>query len=113
MVGTLWIQGKRSPWSPDFEPPPLPASVVQAATPEIASGARFFETKGCQFCHAISGLGGKRGPDLTTVADRLSPQQLTLRILNGGYNMPGFASSLMPDEVPALVALLQTRKTPP
>lgn len=113
MVGTLWIQGKRSPWSPDFEPQPLPASVVQAATPEIASGARFFESKGCQFCHAISGLGGQRGPDLTTVADRLSAQQMTLRILNGGYNMPGFASSLMPNEVTALVAFLQTRKTPP
>jgi len=113
MVGTLWIQGERSPWSPDFDPRPLPASVVQAATPEIAGGARFFETKGCQYCHAISGSGGQRGPDLTTVGDRLSPQLITLRILNGGHNMPPFASTLKPDEVTALVAFLQSRKTPP
>jgi len=113
MVGTLWIQGKRSPWSPDFQPPPLPPSIVLAATPELARGARLFEAKGCQFCHAISGSGGRRGPDLTTVGDRLSPQQITLRILNGGYNMPAFASTLMPEEVSALAAFLQSRKTPP
>jgi ubiquinol-cytochrome c reductase cytochrome b subunit len=112
-VGTLWIQGKRSPWSPDFEPRPLPSSVVQAATLEVSNGARLFETKGCQFCHAISGYGGQRGPDLTTAGDRLSPQQITLRILNGGYNMPPFASTLAPDEVSALAAFLESRKTPP
>jgi ubiquinol-cytochrome c reductase cytochrome b subunit len=72
-----------------------------------------FQTKGCQFCHAISGYGGQRGPDLTTVGDRLSPQQITLRILNGGYNMPPFASTLAPDEVNALAAFLESRKTPP
>jgi ubiquinol-cytochrome c reductase cytochrome b subunit len=112
-VGVLWAQGQRSPWSPDFSAQPLPPAVVGAASAEIFGGARLFETKGCQYCHAVSGYGGKRGPDLTDVGDRLSPQQITLRILNGGYNMPAFAKSLMPEEVTNLRAFLESRKMPP
>jgi ubiquinol-cytochrome c reductase cytochrome b subunit len=44
------------------------------------------------------------------VADHLTEQQMTLRILNDGYNMPSFASSLKPAEVRALVVFLSTRK---
>ncbi len=68
-----------------------------------------FHAKGCQFCHAIAGSGGQRGPDLTTVADRFTDQQITLRLLNGGYNMPSFASILNPAELSALVAFLKSR----
>lgn len=52
---------------------------------------------------------GQRGPNLTDVANRLTEQQITLRILNGGYNMPAFASSLKPAEVTDLMAFLRTR----
>ena len=37
---------------------------------------------------------------------------MTIRILNGGTNMPAFASTLTPDEVNALVAFLRSRQTP-
>jgi hypothetical protein len=43
------------------------------------------------------------------VANRLTDQQITLRILNGGYNMPSFASILKPAELTSLVAFLHSR----
>lgn len=109
-VGVLWYEGERSPWSPDFSAKALPAAVVNASTPQVAQGAQLFHDKGCEYCHAVAGYGGHRGPDLTGVADRLAPEQITLRILNGAYNMPAFASSLTPDELDRLVAFLASRR---
>jgi hypothetical protein len=43
------------------------------------------------------------------VADRLTDPQITIRILNGAYNMRAFASSLKPDELAAIVAFLDSR----
>jgi ubiquinol-cytochrome c reductase cytochrome b subunit len=111
MVGTLWIAGLKAPWSPDFTAKPLPIQVVGATSGPIYEGARLFHAKGCEFCHAISGYGGKRGPDLTYVGNRLTPQEMTWRILNGGLNMPAFGSDIAPDELNALVAFLESRKT--
>lgn len=108
-IGALWVEGERSPWSPDFNAQPLPAHVVQVAASPAAQGAQLFHSKGCEYCHAISGFGGHRGPDLTAIGDRLNERQITLRILNGGYNMPAFASSLKPEELSALVAFLRSR----
>jgi ubiquinol-cytochrome c reductase cytochrome b subunit len=108
-VGTLWYEGERAPWSPHFNAPVLPASTVQAGNPQVSQGALLFHQKGCEYCHAVGGIGGERGPSLTTVADRLTPSQITLRILNGAHNMPAFASSLKPEELDAIVAFLNTR----
>ena len=54
----------------------------------------------------VGGAGGQRGPDLSAVGARLSPDQLTWRILNGGNNMPAYGTNLTPDELAALVAFL-------
>src|SRR5207302_1377600 len=86
MIGTLWIVGARAPWSPDFTTGPIPARITGAATGPVAEGGRLFYDKGCQYCHAIAGYGGARGPDLSAVGDRLTPAQMTWRILNGGTN---------------------------
>ncbi len=110
VIGIFWLAGERAPWSPDFAAKPLPAAVVRDTTPEVVEGARLFYTKGCEFCHAIDGQGGARGPDLSLVATRMSPLEMVGRITNGGPNMPAFASTLTPAEIQAIVAFLATRK---
>jgi ubiquinol-cytochrome c reductase cytochrome b subunit len=110
MIASLWVEGVRAPWSPNFRVTPLPASIVGATSGPLADGARLFHAKGCQNCHAIAGYGGRRGPDLTTVARRLTQEQMVIRIANGGVNMPPFASTLAPAELDALVAFLASRQ---
>jgi ubiquinol-cytochrome c reductase cytochrome b subunit len=110
MIVVFWVAGERAPWSPDFAARPLPAQVVGSSNPEVARGARLFHEKGCQFCHAVQGLGGKRGPDLTEVASRMSSDQVTTRITNGSPNMPAYVRVLTPEETQAIVAFLSTRR---
>jgi ubiquinol-cytochrome c reductase cytochrome b subunit len=109
MIGTLWVAGERAAWSPDFTATALPDSVIGVASGPVYDGAQLFHAKGCEFCHDIAGHGGHRGPNLSDVADRLTREQMTLRILNGATNMPAFAGTLTPLEVDHLVAFLATR----
>ena len=111
LIGTLWIEAKRAPWSPDFAAKVLPAEVIASTAPDVNQGAALFHEKGCEFCHEVEGFGGHRGPNLSNVGDRLTHADMVIRILNGGHNMPAFAGALSPADVDALVAFLQSRKT--
>jgi len=110
MIVVFWVAGERADWSPDFDAPPLPAQVVRSTDSTVVQGARLFHDKGCEFCHAVAGYGGKRGPDLSDVATRMSPDQITARITNGGPNMPAYVRVLTPRETRAIVAFLATRR---
>jgi len=110
MIAALWVKGVRAPWSPNFHPEPLTASVVGATSGPVFIGAQLFQSKGCLNCHLIGDDGGRRGPDLTDVASRLPKSQIILRISNGGMNMPAYAGNITPAEMDAIVAFLQTRK---
>ncbi len=108
--GVLTIQGVREPWSPRFASGPLPDSIVASDDPDVQRGARLFYEKGCVYCHQVSGHGGLRGPDLTTVGRRMTTEQIILRIDNGGHNMPGFAGVIDRQNLSGLVAFLKSRR---
>jgi ubiquinol-cytochrome c reductase cytochrome b subunit len=110
MIGSFWILGQQSPWSPNFAAAPLPDKVIGTTHGPIADGARLFHDKGCLNCHLIAGYGGRRGPNLTHIGDLLSKDDITIRISNGGTNMPAFAGTLSPGEISALVEFLSSRR---
>jgi ubiquinol-cytochrome c reductase cytochrome b subunit len=109
----FWIEGSISPWSPDFSAQPLPTSLVRSNDPQVISGAQLFHDKACEFCHTVEGHGGLRGPNLTEVALRLSINDIKIRILNGGGNMPSFAGILSSADLDDLVAFLESRVQQP
>jgi ubiquinol-cytochrome c reductase cytochrome b subunit len=111
MIATLWVEGANSPWSPNFDAKPLPPSIVGATHGPVFTGAQLFHSKGCLNCHLIADNGGHRGPDLTGIANKLSKNQMILKISNGGVNMPAYAANLTPAEMDALVAFLESRKS--
>jgi ubiquinol-cytochrome c reductase cytochrome b subunit len=84
--------------------------MADAQSAGVVPGATLFQSVGCINCHTVGGVGGQRGPDLTDVGNRLSPDQLTWRILNGGHNMPDYANNLTPEQLRQVVAFLAARK---
>jgi len=110
-IGVLWNAGVHANWSPDFSAKPLPVSVIGDSTGFVYNGAQVMFKKGCFYCHNIAGDGGHRGPELTFVADRLTEDQMTIRIMNGGYNMPSYAGNMTPQELMEVLAFLKTRKS--
>ena len=111
MIGTFWWAGVKSNWSPNFEVKPLSAEVVGATSGPVFEGARLFELKGCLNCHLIKGYGGRRGPDLSEIGDKLSADRMILLISNGATNMPAYAANLTPTEMDELVSFLQSRQS--
>ncbi len=101
--------GSLAPWSPRFEAEPLPVSIVGTSSGPVFEGARLFHAKGCEFCHTISGHGGIRGPELTTVGDRLTRAQMKTRIFSGAENMPSYVHSLRPEDLETILDFLQSR----
>jgi ubiquinol-cytochrome c reductase cytochrome b subunit len=109
IISTLGLAGVQAPWSPDFNAQPLSQDVIGAASGPVYDGAQLFYDKGCEYCHSVAGHGGRRGPDLTYVGDRLTSDQMKIRLLTGGTNMPAFAGNLKPAEIDALIVFLQSR----
>jgi ubiquinol-cytochrome c reductase cytochrome b subunit len=108
-LGVLTYQGVVAPWSPVMDAwtaDPVPVSMVEASSPRELQGALVFQYKNCRNCHALDGLGGHRGPDLTTVGTRLSRNQLIDQVSNGtpgGGNMPAFGKHMTPAEMTLVV----------
>ena len=110
IVGCLLVVGFNADWSPNFKTKKIPASVVNSADTLVHAGSNLFYDKGCLYCHKIQNYGGMKGPDLTNVARRLNENQMQIRIINGGDNMPAYGPSLKENELRELVAFLKTRK---
>ncbi len=106
-LGVLTYLGEQSAWSPDLTPKPLAANITQRADAAgLSRGAEIFQQNACLNCHRIGDSGGSRGPDLSTVGDRLTQEQLVWRILNGGTNMPAYGQTLGTSDVNQVVQFL-------
>jgi ubiquinol-cytochrome c reductase cytochrome b subunit len=111
-LGVLTYQGATSPWSPKmtaWSGDPVPEGLVRGSTPLRLEGAAVFQSKSCRNCHALDGVGGRRGPDLTAVGTRLTRGQLIDQVSNGtpgGGNMPAYGKQVSPAEMTALVDFL-------
>ncbi len=57
------------------------------------TGIETWRSKNCQACHAIYGLGGHIGPDLTNVYSRKKEAYLEVVLKNGLLNMPNLELS--------------------
>jgi ubiquinol-cytochrome c reductase cytochrome b subunit len=110
MVASFWYIGQKSPWSPAFQTKPLSQEVIGNVSANAMNGGDLFYKKACIYCHEISGTGGKRGPDLSFTGSRLTSEQITIKIVNGGGNMPSFGASLTGKDLNDLTAFLLTRK---
>ena len=110
-LGTFTKLANYSPWSPvmnAWSGDPVPVSFLNGRTPLQRQGALVFQGKQCRNCHSIGGTGGKRGPELDSVATRMTHDQLVRQVIQGGGNMPAYGKNLKPAEVTALVSFLDT-----
>lgn len=110
VIVSLLVVGNRAAWSPAFQTKSLAKISLPPTDTLAASGKNLFQEKACLYCHSINNQGGKVGPDLTHVANRLNEQQIIIRIVNGAKNMPAYGGSLSSEELNELVAFLKTRK---
>jgi len=125
-LGVLTYLGVTSPWSPHmtaWSSDPVPEKIIQKSTLLQLQGALMFQNKNCRNCHALDGVGGRRGPDLTTVGTRLTRDQLVDQVSNGtpggasngdpgGGNMPAYGAQMKREEMTALVDFLVSLRPP-
>jgi len=110
-LGIFTRLGITTPWSPvmnAWSSDAIPTQYLHERTPLERQGALVFQNKQCRDCHEVGGQGGKRGPDLDSVATRLTEDQMVRQVLQGGGNMPAYGNALNPSETTALVAFLKT-----
>jgi len=110
-LGVFTRLGTYTPWSPVMDAwtsDPVPLEYLRGRTPLERQGALVLQGKQCRDCHALGGVGGLRGPALDSIAVRMTEDQITRQVLQGGGNMPSYGNALNPAETTALVHFLLT-----
>jgi ubiquinol-cytochrome c reductase cytochrome b subunit len=110
-LGVFTRLGTYTPWSPIMDAwtsDPTPTQYLHGRTPLERQGALVLQEKQCRDCHSLGGLGGLRGPALDSIAARMTEDQITRQVLQGGGNMPSYGNALNPSETTALVHFLLT-----
>jgi ubiquinol-cytochrome c reductase cytochrome b subunit len=116
-LSVLTYEGATAPWSPVMDAwsgDPVPEAVVKRSAPLELAGAAVFQNKSCRNCHALDGVGGQRGPDLSGVGAKLTRDQIIDQVSNGtpgGGNMPAYGKHISPAEMDALSAFLVSLRT--
>ena len=118
VLSVLTYHGATEPWSPvmgAWSGAAVPERLIRECTPLQLQGAIVLQNKQCRNCHALDGVGGQRGPDLSKVGVRLTRDQLIDQISNGtpgGGNMPAYGKQINPAEMSALVEFLVSLRPP-
>jgi mono/diheme cytochrome c family protein len=77
-----------------------------------AAGRQFYETQGCDTCHAIGGKGGNAGPSLSDVGKRLNRNQISEVIqavrMGKSSSMPPLPPESTDQQVKDLIDFLTT-----
>jgi ubiquinol-cytochrome c reductase cytochrome b subunit len=110
-LGIFTRLGTYTPWSPIMDAwtsDPVPLEYLRGRTPLERQGALVFQGKQCRNCHSLAGHGGLRGPALDSIAARMTEDQITRQVLQGGGNMPSYGNALNPQQTTALVHFLLT-----
>ena len=115
LLGIFTHLGLHTPWSPvmnAWSSDPVPVAYLEHRTPLERRGALVFQEKQCRDCHALGGVGGKRGPALDAIAAEMTEDQIIRQVLQGGGNMPAYGKALSPAETDALTRFLMTLRGP-
>jgi ubiquinol-cytochrome c reductase cytochrome b subunit len=110
-LGNFTHLGTFTPWSPVMDAwssDSIPPQFLHNRSVLERQGALVFQEKQCRNCHALDHIGGKRGPELDSVALRRTQDQLIRQVIQGGGNMPAYGKNLSPAETTALVSFLET-----
>jgi mono/diheme cytochrome c family protein len=94
--------------TPTPSPTPKPA-VTQKVLDTNSEAAQALFKQSCTSCHGVD-LGGDFGPNLQKVGGKLTKEQITTQITEGGTEMPSFSKSLKKEEIAALAAWLSAKK---
>ena len=81
------------------------ATGVSASQSQGPSGQDLVKLLACQGCHTLNGKGGKLGPNLNKVGQRLAPEAIKKQLVSPQGGMPSFAH-LKPEELDAVVTYL-------
>ena len=110
-LGIFTRLGTYTPWSPimnAWSSDAVSVKYMHDRTPLEREGALVLQDKQCRSCHSLDGEGGLRGPELDSVASRMTEDQIVRQVLQGGGNMPAYGNALNPSETKALVSFLMT-----
>lgn len=107
VLGSLTVLGLSSPWTPAEQAAPLTADDLATDNPAVLRGARYFDELACLSCHQVRDRGGGYGPELTRVTARLSPEDISHRIVIGLRDMPPYRDIIKKHELEDILAFLR------
>jgi mono/diheme cytochrome c family protein len=85
------------------------AACINASQAQGPSGQDLLKRLNCRACHTLAGQGGKLGPNLDGLGQRLAPQAIKKQLVSPQGGMPDFAH-LKPEELDAVVTCLKGMK---
>ncbi|MDP2660798.1 MAG: c-type cytochrome [Dehalococcoidia bacterium] len=92
-----------------------PSASAEKLTPAQEAGRAVYQANGCASCHSIQGVGGKVGPDLAGLADRMDAAKITQytanpKAVNPNAIMRPYVPPLTPTDLDQLTQYLISLK---